>query len=380
MRLKGFISLVVSLALTIGSVAWATPLSDGTSAVLGMDFETGDISYQHNIDEVLAIASTTKLMTYLVVMDEISESENHSLSDKIVIDKETAEIGGSSFDLEEGEVFTVEELLNALLIVSGNDACYALAKHFAGDEYGFVEKMNYKASELGLENALFYTSSGLPDGQRRNNLMTTRELYELSVHIIEKYPEVLEITSKPILSYEERKYSELNTNPLIGVIPGVDGLKTGFTNMAGRCIVATGTQADGNRVVGIVMGTSDEEVRAQKSAELMTMLLEDYEKQRLYSTFDVIDRVKIDGSSYKTVDISPTEDIEVFISEGEEPVEKVDIYGGIKAPIRRGDVIGQMTLQYGDNIRHVDITVTEDLSRFKMARTVVANFITSIFQ
>lgn len=380
MRFKRIITALMAVYLTLGSISFGEALSQGTSALLGIDFETGDISYQYKIDERVAIASTTKLMTYLVVMDEISDSKSHSLEDRIVIDRETSEIGGSTFELEEGEILTVEELLNALLIVSGNDACYALAKHFAGDEYRFVEKMNYKASELGLESAVFYTSSGLPDKEGRNNLMTSRDLYELVVHIIDRYPEILDITSREVLSYQDRQYSELNTNPLIGKIPGVDGLKTGFTNMAGRCLVATGVQDDGNRVVAIVMGTADEEARAQKSAELMTMTLEDYEKQKLYGATDVIDTISIEGSSYKTVNISPIEEVDIFIKKGELPEQDIVIYDDIKAPIKRGEVIGQMTLIYGENTKRVDITVTEDVSRFKMAVTVVANFIASIFQ
>lgn len=379
MKFKSLISVIVVLLMSFARPSSASSLSEGTSAVLGVDFETGDIAYQYNIDRPVGIASTTKLMTYLVVMDEIVENKRSGLDERITIDEETAQIGGSTFDLRQGEIFTVEELLEALLIVSGNDACYALAGHFAGDEYNFVEKMNYKASELGLESAVFYTSSGLPDSSGQNNLMSARDLYRLSAHIVEKYPEILEITSKPLLIYEQRNYSQFNTNPLIGKLAEVDGLKTGFTNLAGRCLVATGVQADGNRVIGILMGADSEGSRAEKSEKLMTHILTDYKKQKLYSQDHVIETINLGNSAYREIEVSPLEDVEVFIRDGEVPVKKIRLEEDIKAPIKKGHVIGEMTLEYGENIRHIDITVSEDISRFKMARIIISNFLSSLF-
>ena len=186
----------------------------------------------------------------------------------IYIDEDTTKVKGSSLELKEGESFTVNELLEALMVVSANDATYALAKYVAGSEEAFVNMMNDKAKSLGLNNTIYFNSTGLPEGEIQN-MMSPRDIFILSRHIINKYPEILSLTTIPYIEIPSRGYKEQNTNPLLNEIIGVDGLKTGFTNKAGYCLVSTvnvhGTtnQDENFRLIGIVMGTKNEDKRKE---------------------------------------------------------------------------------------------------------------------
>ena len=239
------------------------------------DYETGEILEEHNIEEVVEIASISKLMSFLVVMDKIEEGKI-SLDDIIKIDKDTTRIKGSSFKLRVGEEFTVRELLEAAIVISGNDATYALAKHVAGREEDFVILMNEKAKEIGLNNAVFYNSTGLPvEGKDIQNKMTTREILKLSQYIIKNYPSILDICQIKAIEVKDRDFFQINTNPLLFERDEVDGLKTGFTNKAGYSYVSTfnkkgkvGETKD-LRLIAIVMGAKDLAERNQLAKVLV---------------------------------------------------------------------------------------------------------------
>ena len=366
------------LLFTTAGTSLAEDLELNTNAVIGVDYSTGDIVYNYNGDKKIAIASTTKLMTYLVVKDEIASGRG-SLKDRIIVDSEVANTGGSSFLLKEGEQVTVEDMLEGIMIVSGNDACLALAKHFGGSEAGFVNMMNQKASELELENTVFYTSNGLPDKAENENTMTAIELYRLSAHILSKYPEIIATTEKSKLVMEERNFSGNNTNPLLGVVKGVDGLKTGYTDKAGRCLVATAEQQDGNRVIGIVMGTDSEQSRLDKSKLLMETLINDYSRISLYLKEETVGERSIGNSKHQRIELYPVEDVEAFLKkEDDVPKQKVVMKADIDLPIEPGDVVGTLHLSYGAVEKEIDLTVNERISRFKLIRIGISNFFKSL--
>ena len=239
MRKISAILLLIIIIMTNTIVYGNIGIEENLRSYILADSETAQILEEYKIDEIVEIASISKLMSYLIVMDEISKG-NISLGDIITIDKDTTKIKGSSFNLKVGENFTVKELLEASIVVSGNDATYALAKYIAGTEENFVKMMNQKAEEIGLENAVFYNSTGLPIGEKSiQNKMTTREIFKLAQYIIENHPGVLETAKIKSIEMVSRDYFQRNTNPLLNEIKEVDGLKTGFTNKAGYCYVST---------------------------------------------------------------------------------------------------------------------------------------------
>jgi serine-type D-Ala-D-Ala carboxypeptidase (penicillin-binding protein 5/6) len=369
------ITIIFFLSLNLAS---AENISEDTAAIVAGDYKTGDIVIDHNGDEIIPIASTTKLMTYLVVRDEM-ENGNGSLSDELVIDSEVANTGGSTFSLAEGESVEIEMLLEAIMIVSGNDASIALSKHFGETEENFVSMMNDKAKEIGLENAKFYTATGLPDEEKRENSMTARELYELSAHIIGKYPEILDTTEKPKLVVKERDYSESNTNPLIGVVDGVDGLKTGYTTNAGRCLIATAEQKDGNRVIGVVMGAESEQSRVKKSEMLMRSLINEYNTRKIYTYKKALGERSIGRFESQKIELYPVKDVEVFVeNDTDTPKQTIKMRQDLNLPIKPGDVVGTLNLEYGLVEKQVDLTVGEEITQFKLFRIGISNYLKSI--
>lgn len=360
------------------NAALAEDVQENTSAVVAGDYSTKDIVLDHNGEEAVTIASTSKLMTYLVVRDEIFKG-NGSLHDKIVIDAEVDDTGGSTFLLSEGETVEVKTLLDAIMLVSGNDACLALAKHFGETEDGFVKLMNEKAKELKFLKTKFYTASGLPDEAGNENVMTAKELYTLSSHIIEKYPDILETTKKEKLTVADRNFSDYNTNPLIGTVQEVDGLKTGFTDSAGRCLIATAKQKDGNRVIAVLMGADSEQARKEKSETLMKDLLNDYKVNTLYNPHKAVGERAIGKSQHQRISLYPKEEVKVFLEKNSSiPKQRITIKENLNFPLVPGDSVGTLKLEYGLMEKEIDLTVREEITEFKLFRIGVSNYLKSL--
>lgn len=264
--------IVFKKTLAYGSIN----INENINGALLGELESGEILYEYNVDEVFAIASVSKIMTYIVMMDKVYAGEV-SLDDQVVVSEYAASIRGSGFDLEAGEVVKLETLAEGLMIVSGNDSATAIAEHVAGSEGKFIEMMNERAKGLGLETASFINPHGLPkdDGSGENfvhNSMSVSDLYKLSRYVIKKYPEILEITKKPILDLPDRNFNKNATNPMLSVFEEADGLKTGYTKRAGSCLVSTmPIKRDGEeiRLIGIILGGETKLERDSKTEELL---------------------------------------------------------------------------------------------------------------
>ncbi len=250
---------------------------------------TGEIIYANKADDKVAIASTTKIMTYLLIKEAIDEKKI-SGNDQVLISK-NAEAESTSEDgvipMKVGQKATVDELIEGLLIMSSNECATALAEHLSGTETKFVSLMNQRAKQLNLKNAEFYNSHGLPAFTedvfiaKRQNSMTAKELFELARYVINKYPEILEITSMKEGTIKSFGYTDTNTNRLLFNTSDVDGLKTGSTNRAGACLVATAEIQHGDkteRVLTVVLGAELSAECAEKSSVLLQYAKQYYQK------------------------------------------------------------------------------------------------------
>jgi len=241
--------------------------------------ENGDILFQDHPDVLNPPASVTKLMTFLVVHDAIAAG-TLALDTPVRITVEDSKIGGTQVYLDPRETFPVEELLYALMIQSANDAASALAHAAAGSREAFVERMNARARDLGMTRTTFVTPHGLPPASRRiadGDLTTPRDLAILARYLINN-TNILKYTSVRFRKFgvkeraPDRQIDMKNHNNLLGQIPGLDGLKTGFTNGAGFCLAAT-AERNGNRVIAVTMGSPDSKSRDLKIAELINNAL-----------------------------------------------------------------------------------------------------------
>ncbi|WP_159436122.1 D-alanyl-D-alanine carboxypeptidase family protein [Anaerosalibacter sp. Marseille-P3206] len=370
------ITLILIFILLLSSISFASNVGiegEVRSYLLG-DFETGKILEEYNIDKPLEVASITKLMTYLVVMDEVS-SGHISLKDAVYIDEEVANTGGSSFNLREGEIFPVETLLESLLIVSANDSAVALAKHAAGNTADFVNMMNEKANELNLKCTNYLNPTGFPE-EYGQNMMSTRDIFVLSRYILENYPEILDITSKSCMDIENREFLNENTNPLLGEINGVDGLKTGFTNKAGNCLVSTANIVGGIdegdlRFISITMGANTMEKRKELSKILLEYGISNYKNERIFSKDEAIDTLYFPKGRKTEVEVYPTLDGYMIVKAGDDIYNDIVYNEEVKLPLRAGDEVGRVILYNDDEILdEYPLEVREDVKK--------ANFIIMI--
>lgn len=347
-------------------------------ALLG-DLE-GEILYDYNINQQLAIASISKLMTYTVMMDKVSAGEI-SLDDDVVISGHAAATEGSNFGILAGETIKLRTLVEGMLIVSGNDCATAVAEYVGITQDNFVNMMNTKASELGLLSASFINPHGLPinDEETGQNYMSVSDLYKLVQHVLRTYPEILEITKRPELVITERNFSRAATNPILGVVEGADGLKTGYTDKAGICLVST-MPVKGNgidyRLIGIILGAQTHEDRINKTIELLEYGKNNFIKLKLTDVSEAVDKVYISNSKSGKVNVYPASEFNKIIKTQDFITTKITYNETVKAPLSKGEKIGTISiLVNGEEIGQVDATVNENIEKANILVRIVRAFI-----
>lgn len=253
---------------------------DQFNGILVGDADSGEILFATNHDRIAPVASITKLMTYLLLR-EAADAGQISMNDQVAISARAAWLGGTAdgmVDLREGSRIPLTELVTAMLLASSNECALALAEHVAGSETAFVEQMNRRAGELELRTARFYDCHGLPSYSssslpvKRQNCMSSLDLFRLCRYLLAHYPDVTETTSQVFAEMKELKYTCANSNPLVFNMTGVTGLKTGSTDRAGSCLAATipVPAEDGEHTaVVLVLGAETAQLRGQ-AAELLT--------------------------------------------------------------------------------------------------------------
>lgn len=337
------------------------------SALLG-DLETGEVIYEHNINEQVAIASISKLMTYLLMMEAVSEGQI-SLDDDVVISGHAAATEGSKFGILSGETIKLDLLVKGMLVVSGNDCATAIAEHVAKTEDSFVNMMNEKASELGLLSASFVNPHGLPinDEKTGQNHMSASDLYKLARHILTEYPEILEITVLNELVVPERNYKKAATNPAFGVVEGIDGLKTGYTDKAGICLVSTmpvtGSGQD-FRLIGIILGAQTHEDRLNKTKTLLEYGKSNFNYNKLTNKTEILDKVYISNSKDGKVNVYAASDYNKLIKNEDIIRTKISYNDNVKAPLEQGDKIGTISIFINDEeVGQVDAVVGKTIEK-----------------
>ena len=343
-----------------------------TSYIIGNE-KTGDIYYEKNADESLPMASLSKLMTYLLTKEAIDEGKI-SPDQEVTVSKEAAKYNSweySALGLEEGETFTVKELLEGLIVASGNDCAYQLAVTVEDSETEFARNMTMKASELGLNSQIYYNASGVETENGQENSSSARDLFLLTKHIIEKYPEILEYGSVREITDPRRNINVESTVPLIGEIPGVDGLKTGTTDQAGACLISTADMKkiddkDDFRTIGVVMGADQKDTRNSVMSDLIYYVSRYYNLESVLDENVAVDSIKTNTVSQGYVDVFPSENVNIILKDGEKAAIKYDIKDKIKAPIKAGEVLGEAYVSYEDEEYKVPLVAKSDFKEASM--------------
>ena len=356
---------LAAMVLSIGLVAPAhaaqalvpQPPQLGASAYILMDALTGKVIAELNADQVLPPASLTKMMTAYMLAYELAAG-NVSLDDQVHISEKAWRTEGSRMFIQEGKFVSLEDLMRGVIIQSGNDASVAVAEHLAGSEDAFADLMNQHATRLGMTHTVFHNSTGLP---AEGHLTTARDLAILAQAIIRDYPEHYRVYSEKEFTFN--KIRQPNRNKLLWSDNTVDGLKTGYTDAAGYCMVAS-AKRDGQRLISVILGASSPEARARESQKLITYGMRFYETHLLYDAQERLANVRVWGGEQDYVELMLENELAVTIARGQAKYIKatMDINTGITAPLSAGDVLGKLIITLDtDVILEQDLVAAEDV-------------------
>lgn len=369
------LSLILAFLILFSGINFADEIKTDASYAI-YDFTTNKILDGKNIDGEIAIASVTKLMTALLVYDAIGEGKLQMTdSYKYTQDELDLYLYGSDVNISLGTSVTVDELMSLLLIRSANSSAQALAKMVAGSESAFVQKMNARAKNLGMEKTRFINSHGLPiistDDQ---NTSTIKDLAILIKELFSKYPEIINYTKKSELNLPRLGLQIKSTNPLLGY-KTVDGLKTGTTNRAGRCLITTATEdAEGvdetRRVFAFLFGAKTDKERLNVSRELIDIALDDYVYKRVIGT-DLVFKQELDPINFdeEYVKIIPEHTSDRLLNKKNLYKLEVKHNDPVEDSIEAGQVMGKLILtENGEAIDEVNLIAKTSIKRTPMLR------------
>jgi len=341
-------------------------LTEEAKAALLLERDSGKVLYEKNAHEKLPPASMTKIMTLLLIMEAL-ENEVIALEEEITISENAASMGGSQVFLAAGEVMTVEDLIKAVAVASGNDASVALAERIAGSEKAFVQMMNDRVEQLQLENSHFENASGLP---AKNHYTTAYDMGMIAKELL-KYEEIVEYTSiyeDYLRKGEENEFWLVNTNKLVHFSPYVDGLKTGYTSEAKYCLTAT-AKKDDMRVVSVVMGAENTKVRNAMTMNLIDYAFNQYEPEKLYDKGEKVADLTLLHAKDDQYNVVTSEPISLLHEKGnkqpEQSKSEVQIDDDFDTlPIKKGEKVGTLIIKQADEIVHQsDLHVEKEINK-----------------
>ena len=352
-----------------------TDVDINAKSALLMEAGTGEILASQNENEKAPLASVTKIMTLLLVMEAIDDGRI-SVSDKVVISDFASSMGGSQVFLEEGEVMEVEELIKCTVIASANDAAVALAEHVGGNEKTFVSMMNDRCRELKMENTNFENVTGLDD-TAKNHYSTALDIAIMSRELI-KYDLVKKYSSLWQDTIRNGEFTLTNTNRLVRYYDGCNGLKTGSTDKAGFCMSAT-AERGGMTLIAVIMGAETRDVRNSEARGLLDYGFSNYAVYR--SEERALENVPVCRGIKDTTTVYSSSFSRVILKNKHKSVEMVyEIPETVLAPLKSGDTVGKITYKLdGKGIGSSDIFIAEDIKNVTFF-DIFSQIITSIFQ
>lgn len=340
---------MLCLSLVIGLCCQVIPcraeeMANQAKAAILIEAKTRNVLFTKNEHEKMYPASTTKIMTMILIFEALNEG-TLQLDDPIHTSAYAASMGGSQVYLEENEVLPLSDMLKAITVSSANDCCVAVAEHIAGSSEAFVEKMNKKANELGLKDTHFVNCTGLHD---ENHYTSAYDLSMMAAYLIEiggdQLFELCSLYDAYIREDTDEKFWLVNTNKALNPSQGIDGLKTGFTKEAGYCLVLTG-ERDGLRMIAVVLNEEDPKTRNSEATAMLESGFAQYTTTTLYQEGEVVTEMDVKHGSVQTVPVYAAEDIQVPYPKSEtyEPDYAIEIDRN-EAPLYAGEVVGYLKL------------------------------------
>jgi D-alanyl-D-alanine carboxypeptidase (penicillin-binding protein 5/6) len=361
--LKRIIKFLLFILLIIPCKVRGQELIPNAKSGILVEVDSGAIIFEKNINDKLSVASMTKMVAQIIILENI-ESGNLTWDEQIKVSENAANMGGTQIWLQAGEIMTVKDLFKGISMASANDATVALAERIAGTEKKFVEMMNNKAKELGLVNTHFVNPTGLDE---ENHYSTAFDLSVIGRALL-KHEKILEFSSvyEDYLRQDtDNKFWLVNTNKLVRFYEGADGLKTGFTDNALYCMAVT-AKKDNMRLLAITLGEPNGSTRNDETTTLLNYGFNLYTVDQLNKKNETIKEIKLNKSNINKVNLVLLEDVSVL---REKSVIKGDYQTELKLldfklPIKKGDKIGNLIIKSnGVIVREVPITVDQEVKK-----------------
>jgi len=331
------------------------------------DHLSGQILYEKNADDSIYPASMTKIMTVIVVFDLLKSGET-SLDEMIGVSEKAwrmSQSGYSSMFIMLNDQVSVEDLLKGIIIVSGNDACVALAEGLAGTEKDFVLLMNEKAMEIGLENTNFNNSSGINDSE---NYSTVRDILKMSRYMIKNYPEYYTYFKETEFTWDRTggdPITQGNRNPLLYKNIGADGIKTGFLTVE-QYSLASSIMTNGRRITAVGSGFKSKNSRSRESAKILNWGLKKFDTIKITKKDEIFTSLSVWSGKQKKVDVVANEDFYLTIPKRKKKTIKVimEYNEPLETPFKKGDKLGQLNIFVLDVLRkEIDLLAAEDVEK-----------------
>lgn len=352
-HLRGYRTAVAAVVVLVATTVRGAPdivpdpPSISAKSYILMDGDTRTVLAERDSDEPLAPASLTKIMTSYVAAAELAAGRI-GLDDQVPISVKAWRTQGSKMFVREGTEVSLSDLLRGIIVVSGNDASVAVAEYIAGAEDAFADMMNLHAKDLGMTMTRFVNASGLPDD---GHYSSAKDMAILSAALIERYPEHYLMYSEKSFQYGEIERPQVNRNRLLWRDKSVDGVKTGMTEAAGYCLVASALR-EGTRLVAAVMGAENDEDRLRDTQKLLAYGFRYFETHDLYHADETLETPRVWYGAAEEVAVGIDDPIRLTVPRGryEDLSAVLDIPDEIEAPIAVGDVLGVVRVTLDDEI------------------------------
>ena len=373
--MKRIVNILLIILFVFPHIVFADELIENARSGILVEESTGEILYEKNKVDKVAVASLTKMMVQLILLEKIENEEIH-WNDIVTASKNASGMGGTQIWLATGEKMSVEDLFKGMSIVSANDATVALAEYVSGSEEEFVKLMNKKAKELGMKNTTFKNSTGLDE---EGHLSTAYDLSILARELL-KHEEILRFSSL----YEDyirkdtpNKYWLVNTNKLVRFYSGADGLKTGFTDNA-KYTMAVTAKRENMRLIAIVLGEEVSKTRNNETMELLDYGFDNYKIDLIKPKNQEIKKIEIDKATVQSIPILLKEDLSI-LSKKTDPSVKYDLeleLNDINLPIKKGEVLGKVNLILNNNIiRTSEVISGTDAEKVSFTKYFIDNLV-----
>ena len=353
-----------------------TSLSLNVGSAVLIEQNSGQVLYNQNMHEKLKPASVTKVMTILLIMEAI-DSGKLSYADKIPCSEKAAGMGGSQIWLDVREELTVDEMLKAICVVSANDCTVAMAEYLAGSEEAFVNQMNAKAKELGMNDTTFKNCHGIDED---GHVTSAYDIALMSRELLTKHPSITKYTTIYMDSLRDGKSSLVNTNKLVRNYKGATGLKTGSTSVALYNLSASATRNDLS-LIAVIMKAPTSPIRFAEAQKLLDYGFNNFEYKKLANKNDLIKEISVDKGIENSVNAILENDSGVLIQKGQNKdiVQSVQLTDSINAPVYAGQVLGNVTYSLnGNEIGKVNIVAEKSVGKntaFNMIEHVFFNWL-----